>query len=372
MLEHPWIAAAVSDLQIAIPGIELRISTSPYGPLLTSNARWSDAGEWQSAQPWRLPINQFGIYSVRCRTPSHLEQPQNERTAVRQHIKRVTQVLRTTLQRHSNSELFARLEQRAHIDPFAKTAVLYEKLCNPGPPLHTALDWVGPRCHRAAIAGFFAGEFFLGRYAGNFFAKPLLPTGRRHLSELAAADLQPSRVCLHCWHLHRQSHLEDERHVLFICPAYAGPRNDFLSEASAELTIELSDSPQPAAMFKSHNHLDWAALGRYLARIRQIRRRIKIEMQRRCEMRARLDIAVMRRQWKREGKSICRHGVFFATPHISTCPCLQPPLEADWSTARMMPVPHEDLKCITVDTFEQWSFRRLGVIQAELRRRRWF
>ena len=45
LLRSPWFSAAVVDMQTGLPGVQLRIITSPYGPLVTSNSWWSDAGE---------------------------------------------------------------------------------------------------------------------------------------------------------------------------------------------------------------------------------------------------------------------------------------------------------------------------------------
>jgi hypothetical protein len=78
-----------------------------------------------------------------------------------------------------------------------------------------------------------------------------------------------------------------------------------------------------------------------------------------------------KKAWKQEGRFVCRHGVFFDTSDTSSCPCLTPRREADWSLARLMPSIDEELKAITVDTFDAFTFQRLGCVQAELRRRGW-
>ena len=94
-------------------------------------------------------------------------------------------------------------------------------------------------------------------------------------------------------------------------------------------------------------------------------------MQKRCEMRARLDIRSVVREWRKKGKHACRHGVFFDLPLVVHCPCLQPRSEADWNHAVLMPALHEDLKCIVTDTFNASEYRRLGILQAEARRLCW-
>ena len=85
-------------------------------------------------------------------------------------------------------------------------------------PLADALDMILSRGHTAAVVAFFGGEFFLGRYAGNYFAKPLLPSSRRHIAEATALGLDVSRICLHCWQDQRYICFEDEVHVVVDCP----------------------------------------------------------------------------------------------------------------------------------------------------------
>ena len=64
--------------------------------------------------------------------------------------------------------MFERVMQVAHARPYAKTLVVAERLLHPGPPLNVALQWIGPLPHRAAVATFLAGDWFLGRYAANY------------------------------------------------------------------------------------------------------------------------------------------------------------------------------------------------------------
>ena len=128
--------------------------------MVSSTCRWSDAGEWESAQPFTLPHNEFGIYGRRCRTPTRFVQPAYERMAVRNHINRITVKVRTTLQRQADTQTFEKIANRATVDAFANTAILYLKLRHQGPPLHIALDWVGSRSNRAAVAALFGGDFF--------------------------------------------------------------------------------------------------------------------------------------------------------------------------------------------------------------------
>jgi hypothetical protein len=78
-----------------------------------------------------------------------------------------------------------------------------------------------------------------------------------------------------------------------------------------------------------------------------------------------------KRAWRASGKHVCRHGVFFDTRGTIACPCMEPQIAADQNMAVLMPVISDELKCIVVNTFDQHQFNKLGVLQAEVRRRGW-
>ena len=67
---------------------------------------------------------------------------------------------------------------------------------------------------------FFCGDWFLAKYAHNFFAKSLLPRSQHHLALVAGAVDSPSAVCMACWHFRRKPLLEDEFHIVCVCPEY--------------------------------------------------------------------------------------------------------------------------------------------------------
>ena len=276
-----------------LPGIKLLISPSPFGPQTTSTYAWSDAGEWLSAQPWVPRWSQ---------TSTNIEQPSDKRRGVHYHIRRITTSLRTAFEQHHHTQLLDRLANRESINAYAKTALLYKKLQLPGSPLRVALDWVGPRAHRAAICALYGGELFLGRYAGNYYAKELIPSQRHQLVELSRLGIEPSRICLHCWHFFQKAHLEDETHALLRCPAYAAQRRDFLfevsTECSAKISAQESDLTRINILVASQNALGWQSLGRFLARIRQIRRKMRIEFSRIAQTLAKLSFETIWCEWK--------------------------------------------------------------------------
>ena len=86
----------------------------------------------------------------------------------------------------------------------------------------------------------------------------------------------------------------------------------------------------------------------------------------------RKNFAAKRAAWRIKGKPACRHGVLFAHPPADGCKCMDTSsTEADWQHARYMPAIDDDLKCIIAVRFHQQSYKRLALLQAEIRARRW-
>ena len=168
---------------------------------------------------------------------------------------------------------------RQMVDPYAKTAVLARKAMSPGPTLGVALGWVGPSMHRQALISLFCGDWLLGRYSGNYFAKKLLPHRAPHLAVVQAAALEPSRVCLACWYKRRVAVLDDEGHVCIACPEHEQARTDLASEVQQELWRRILHAPDATAglpvLLGSSCSQDWVAIGKFAARVRQQRRRSK-------------------------------------------------------------------------------------------------
>eukprot|EP00973_Karenia_brevis_P087842 12184472-Karenia_brevis.AAC.1 len=78
--------------------------------------------------------------------------------------------------------------------------------------------------------------------------------------------------------------------------------------------------------------------------------------------------------WRGEGHSVCRHGVFFLGEGARSCNCLSTEALAEYQACSdvkyMVSLSHE-LKALVVKKFNCQEFRRLGILQAELRRRQW-
>ena len=267
-----------------------------------------------------------------------------------------------------------RLLVRESVDHFAKTQLLATRVGHSGPPIWIALDWLTNATQRNALIALLCGDFLLGRYCGNFFAKGLVPQQPRHVNTARAAGIDPSRVCLTCWHLDRSAALDDEAHVLLQCPLHAAARSELSLALSPRIWAQVVNAAgAPAgvtAMMSSSSACDWQAFAAFLVKVRQARRHAKRNFE---SMQAALDkrgFFTRRVAWRSAGKFVCRHGVFFSSPPARHCPCMGP-ADVDpavWAKARYMPVLDQRVKTILVTPFDVALFCRLGELQAALRR----
>ena len=365
-----WYLAALSDLRLVLPDVDLKVEEA-Y-PMVYSTESWHN-GRGQCAQPLNLQRNELGLLS---RTPLNRSTiKQSEIQIVRSQIRKITRRVRESLVHTAKLEIQQRLRDHANAHVYSKASLTAAMLDTFGPALSIVFAWIEIPCHLAAISSLFSGDFFLGRYAGNYFAKPILPSHARYKARLTNLGIEASRICLHCWQTERTLLLEDEAHIIFECGLYERQRRDFQVELSGNTQQYISIAPDATdrlkLLLRSWAPGDWQSLGKFLARARQVRRRARANFQRMAEQQERNCFEEHKRIWRREGRTVCRHGVFFNTTEAIDCPCLMPRQEADWRLAMLMPVLNEETKNIEVDTFEVHSFQRLGCLQVELRRRGW-
>eukprot|EP00973_Karenia_brevis_P052916 7354398-Karenia_brevis.AAC.1 len=172
--------------------------------------------------------------------------------------------LRQTLMRQFQSDLFWRIYGLPLHSTESKLSYLAIRLTLPGPPLHKALSWVSPSSHRSAIAAFFTGDLFLGRYAGNFFAKSLLPKSATRRATMRANGLDPSRICLFCWMRNDMTILEDETHMWLECPRYQRHRDQLWNNISPGLREQICEMQSSETKLQAYLAAvvpgDWAAI----------------------------------------------------------------------------------------------------------------
>ena len=118
---------------------------------------------------------------------------------------------------------------------------------------------------------------------------------------------------------------------------------------------------------------DWRALAKFVAAVRRSRRQSKRRFENMHAAMGKRDFYTRRDAWRSAGKFACRHGVLFSSPPACRCPCLEAGLvnPTVWAKARCMPALDDSLKTIVAVPFDAASYRRLGELQAEMRRRDW-
>ena len=241
------------------------------------------------------------------------------------------------------------------------------------PRLPQAIGRIGPIINWTAVAALFCGDWCLAVHAGNFFAKTFIPKSRNHLQDASTLGVDPSRVCLWCWHNRRQLCVEDEVHVLFECPAQSSARTRFFQDVSAKTRDDIqaagSGRGKTLAALASTVPSDWEAFGAFAGRSRQ---RIRLKRRHFEHMQSKIDkigFTIRKEAWKKRGNFPCRHGVLFARPQLRNCPCMSRNFNAEnWENARMMVAIDHDLKELVVVPFDRADFQRLGILQGETRR----
>ncbi len=133
-----------------------------------------------------------------------------------------------------------------------------------------------------------------------------------------------------------------------------------------------SDFDRMRVLFNSRITTDWLALGAFCARLRQCRRTCRTKFAQIQQQRLKRGFSVQKAAWRARGNWVCRHGVFFTSAQDRVCPCLDPFTNAqDFQHARWMPSLDSTLKFLVTAPFSLESYRRLGKLQAEMRRALW-
>lgn len=264
----------------------------------------------------------------------------------------------------------------AHTDnlaPTSKTLLITHCVHLPSPCLFTAVDWIKPAEHQEAVIAFFVGDFFLGRYAGNHFCKSLVPKNASIRAACQADGQDPSRMCITCWLERDNLHFEDESHMLFDCPSYASQRADLLREIHPSTLTRMLQSDSRidsiVVLLTSDESDDWNALRRYLARIRQIRRRSRRRLSMLQHRHDKYNLAAYKAAWKACGKGMwksCGLGLVHAWLLR-----IMDGSEAHWTNAKYMSHVDPKLKALMVAPFKLQDFKWLGQNLAELKRRVW-
>ena len=340
-VESPWFLQAANDIRLIFPGVTFRTGHGPGGLYLYPVAADRDSSRKLSIMTRRTQQNGG---RQPCTTPH----------------KRISRDVRVKLERLDVENNIKRLQDRQSENSCSKGAlllgVLGQQPTTYSSSLASNLNQSGPMINRSAVASLLCGDWFLGIHAGSFFAKSLLPKSHNHQQDAASLVIDPSRVCLMCWHCRRQLSLEDEGRSCFDCPQYDKFRAILLGDLSSATVAETSragsGNEKLLVILNSALQQDCEAFGKFAGRIRQARRGMRWAFEARQAILTQTGFDSRRLQWRQRGLAACRHGVFFARAQVDKCPCMdRDHPEGAWSDARHMASIDHDLRAIVVRPF---------------------
>ena len=288
--------------------------------------------------------------------------------SVRNHVARVVQNLRRELSRTWWADIYKGVTEMATATRISKYATIAARLQQPGPPLHIALDRIALPSHRSAVSSLLCGDWFLAVHAKNYFARSLVPRTAGQIERALEAGVAENEVCLACWHHRREAFLEDDFHVLCVCPEYAAARRDFVSSG-----VTLDHRRDMIEIFECSRKADAESLAKLLIRIRQIRRKQKVNFESLNEAALKNSFPTKRASWRFKKRACCRHGLLFTKMPDAGCKCMDmsSSSDSDWEQARFMPALNHTLKMIVAVLFQQESFIRLNMLQHTARTLGW-
>ena len=153
-------------------------------------------------------------------------------------------------------------------------------------------------------------------------------------------------------------------------------RADLLQNISDQTRSAVTHAPSGQSKLLviscSQDPADWKALGIFMARLRQFRRKHRAQFYMKTKRLSSESFASKQEQWRNNGHFVCRHGVFFTRPQLRVCPCMETGARSDdarWQYARFMPWLDHDLKEVTAVRFNVTEYKRLGQIRADMKRR---
>ena len=356
--------AACTDLAVVLPGIRFIPTMVDTVPYLSSSCHWTAEDEWLSFHAYALPRNLAGHRYRPVEPPG----PSAYCKRVRGHVARVVQNLRRELTRTWWSDVHKGVVEAATSTETSKYAIIAARLQCPGPPLHIALDRIALPSHRSALSSFLCGDWFLAVYAKNYFARNLVPQTVVQVQKAIDAGTTETMVCMACWHYRREAFLEDEFHVLCVCPEYAAARQDLVASG-----VALNHHRDMLKSLECSSKAEAEQLAKFMVRTRQIRRKLKVAFESLSEAALMKSFPAKRAAWRFRRRACCRHGVLFDKLPDEGCKCmkLSSSVDADWELARFMPALSHSLKIIVAVPFQKDSFVSLGRLQHQARQLGW-
>ena len=167
--------------------------------------------------------------------------------------------------------------------------------------------------------------------------------------------------------MRRQAFRESEYHVFCVCPEYEAARQEFTAERPLNTIADMMTA------LSCKTKADAEKLGKFLTRMRQKRRRLKVVFERHSDQVTSKGFAVKRAAWRLQRRPSCRHGVLFTSLPEGGCKCMPRPStdEAAWQHARFMPALDHDLKIIVAVPFQRDTYIKLDTLQRTARNLGW-
>ena len=265
------------------------------------------------------------------------------------------------------ADVYREVVELATSNQASKYATIAARLQQPGPPLHLALEHIALPSHRSALSSLLCGDWFLAVHAHNYFARNLVPQTATQINRVLEAGGAANTICLACWHHRREAFLEDEFHVLCVCPEYAGARRDFIITGAT-----LNHHLDMMQILQCRNKVQAEHLATFLIRTRQTRRKLKVEFESLNDAVTKKSFVAKRAAWRFRGRACCRHGVLFITMPLNGCRCMavSNSTEGEWAQARFMPALNHLLEFVGAVPFDI-KFQRLSQVQRRARTLGW-
>ena len=177
-------------------------------------------------------------------------------------------------------------------------------------------------------------------------------------------------MCLACWHFRRTVTLEDEFHVVCVCPEHQ--RSRLRLAAQLPDNLPLNSRLELCKLLSSSDTGILSAIGEFLVNVRQQRRKLKLTFEWLDDRVRTKSFAVKRAAWQLKRKPSCRHGVLFSHLPAGGCKCMAAAsTDDDWQHARLMPALDPETKYVIAVPFARQTFRRLAEVQAQARSLGW-
>eukprot|EP00973_Karenia_brevis_P002798 380289-Karenia_brevis.AAC.1 len=138
--------------------------------------------------------------------------------------------------------------------------------------------------------------------------------------------------------------METEGHVCFQCSCYNDARcnlfRDIERDTAARIMSEEDTDQKLLFLLSSHSSRDWCATAKFLAWMRQLRRKQRLRFAKMQHDADKQCFDTQKCAWQAKGRHVCRHGMFYMSRPEGGCQCIR----GEFGNALLMPMINTDLK----------------------------